>query len=714
MAPTAIAFGSEITVSTSADNTAADDDITLREAVLLANGGTGPQGLGRPLRRDPNPDDGVPAGEERWVFTPAGASAPGFDRQDQIHIAVEGEIVLSSTPLVQIADGDGISFGRIRAQNGPVLEVRGTRNRLVGSIVGPTGDNNAALPVRGDENDFIVSVEDAGGPAVLIEGGEDNVVRVGTLARNGEGVRLTAGASRNRIDDLEVVSSIGDGIVITGGAHSNTVADCLVGTRFNAETGQYEPAGNGGHGILLTSGARFNTVSGTVVGGSGGTGILLTGEGTELNLLTRVFVGAVLNPQGYTSVGANAENGLVFSAGASHNLVEGRVSAFVANTGHGILITGTGTNGNVVRDQITVRANTADGVRIEGPDSRGNVVAADRIGGIDVFELPGPGPGPGMTFEFPLANLGNGVLIDNAPGNTVGSYFGAGNTIASNQLDGVHITGAAATGNRVAGNLIGTETGTSPAPNGLNGVAVTGGARGTTIGGVRPVFNPLVPSLPLAPDLGNLGGANLISGNSASGVRVSGAGVEGTNILGNLIGFSFGETPLGNGDGVTVSDGAQDTCIGDCLSLAERDPGFANIVADHAGAGVLVCGETTAGASIRRSSVARNTEDILLVGGANGGVQPPAITSVDFATGRLRGVAPGAGIVDVFTDVPGDEGAFHLAAFVPGGAFVLDPFGGATENALIFDSARPLRTGVLRMTFTESATENTSEFAAAR
>jgi hypothetical protein len=61
--------------------------------------------------------------------------------------------------------------------------------------------------------------------------------------------------------------------------------------------------------------------------------------------------------------------------------------------------------------------------------------------------------------------------------------------------------------------------------------------------------------------------------------------------------------------------------------------------------------------------------------------------------------------------VPGDEGVFHLRAFVCEGLFTiasLDPE--RSENAPILESERPLRAGELHVSFTESVTGNTSIF----
>jgi hypothetical protein len=121
---------------------------------------------------------------------------------------------------------------------------------------------------------------------------------------------------------------------------------------------------------------------------------------------------------------------------------------------------------------------------------------------------------------------------------------------------------------------------------------LSGGARDNVIGGVRPLRrSEEAPFLPLAPELSELAAGNLISANVESGIRIVGEGSDGNLVLGNLIGVSLGEEPLGNG--------------GDGVTIAEGDPGLAHVIRDHAAAGVVVSGAATSGH--RRGSKPGNT-----------------------------------------------------------------------------------------------------------
>jgi hypothetical protein len=136
-------------------------------------------------------------------------------------------------------------------------------------------------------------------------------------------------------------------------------------------------------------------------------------------------------------------------------------------------------------------------------------------------------------------NTGDGVFIDNTPNNTIGgTAAGDGNVISANTGNGVVIGGAGATGNTIAGNLIGIDaTGTVALGNALDGVHLDT-ASGNTIGETTT------------------GAGNIIAFNGRDGVSVN-AGA-GDSILGNEI-HDNGTTAQHLGidlspDGVTPND----------------------------------------------------------------------------------------------------------------------------------------------------------------
>ncbi len=155
--------------------------------------------------------------------------------------------------------------------------------------------------------------------------------------------------------------------------------------------------------------------------------------------------------------------------------------------------------------------------------------------------------GTDITGSNRLGNNGGGVVLDDAPQNTIGgSASGAGNLISGNGNDGVQVSssdnGPGSLSTVIQGNFIGVDaTGIVALGNSNNGVEVDYGS-GTLIGG------------PKAAD------ANVISGNQA-GVYLQNSAM-GVAIQGNYIGTDpRGFKAIGNQfDGVVL--GGADNTVG--------------------------------------------------------------------------------------------------------------------------------------------------------
>ncbi len=210
--------------------------------------------------------------------------------------------------------------------------------------------------------------------------------------------------------------------------------------------------------------------------------------------------------------GANGSNGM-------GNLVEG--NSIVDNGGDGVLVLSAN---NVVGGATSgqgnqISGNTGDGVDILGTEAAGNVVAGNTIGG---------------ALNSSLApNGGQGVMIENSPGNLVGGpTSGSSNVIAGNTGNGVNISnfdsavyplpavpiavatavtlqddvnaaGDNATGNLIEANTIGYDDQAAtefPVPN-LDGVFIA--SSGNTVGGTTSAD------------------ANTIIGDDRNGVTIS-------------------------------------------------------------------------------------------------------------------------------------------------------------------------------------------------
>jgi hypothetical protein len=193
-----------------------------------------------------------------------------------------------------------------------------------------------------------------------------------------------------------------------------------------------------------------------------------------------------------------------------------------------------GASGSLVRDNLVSGLAVGIEVRGDGNTLQGNRVGTDADG----------------TAAIPN---GTGVNVEGADENTIGGTLpGEGNVISGNAYEGLQLERGddvgyeeigPAVGNRVLGNLIGTDrSGAVPLGNGstfgLQGIVINASDT-NTIGGHEP------------------GAGNVIAANTGDGLDISGTG---NVVLGNAIGTNMdGALGLGNGrNGVHITAGEND------------------------------------------------------------------------------------------------------------------------------------------------------------
>jgi hypothetical protein len=291
--------------------------------------------------------------------------------------------------------------------------------------------------------------------------------------------------------------------------------------------------------------------------------------------------------------------------------------------GVGIRITSAG---NAVKQLIIIMfggtsGTTGIGIRINNATATGNIIAGNYIGnrpgdpaaypnvraGIQIDagatgNFIGIGTNPGdrnvISGNGNLTSRGDGILVQNAPNNTIqGNYIGLGlnasfatialpntgngidvvesggtiiggaqstlrNTISGNGMDGILLTGAGATGTAITGNYIGlNETGTSDLGNTGNGVQIADQAHANTVSGTAAA-------------------SSVISGNGGYGVLITDDGTTANQITNNSIGVNAGGTVARPNDsgGVRIRDNAQSNNIGGASA--------GNVIAGNGGYGV--------------------------------------------------------------------------------------------------------------------------------
>src|SRR5262249_43168936 len=153
-------------------------------------------------------------------------------------------------------------------------------------------------------------------------------------------------------------------------------------------------------------------------------------------------------------------SGYLANASATANLVEGnRIGTDQAGTtvvpnheGVTIFSGADNTVGGTAPGAGNLISGNDIAVIIEEADSTGNLVAGNRLG-------------TDVTGTIALANV-DGVQINQASNNTIGGTAPGSANLISGNSGGVILFGVNATGNLVAGNLIGTDvTGTIAVPN---------------------------------------------------------------------------------------------------------------------------------------------------------------------------------------------------------------------------------------------------------
>ncbi|TMC00262.1 MAG: hypothetical protein E6J42_01355 [Chloroflexi bacterium] len=357
-------------------------------------------------------------------------------------------------------------------------------------------------------------------------------------------------------------------------ATANLVVGNYIGTTATGSTPDASPfqntLGNTADGVRIDN-APNNTIGGTsvaernVIAGNKGNGVQISGSAATTNVVKGNFIG--LDATGAIDRG-NGGNGVLLKD-APNNLIGGTAS------GSRNLISGNGSQG------VYIQNSGATGNRVEG-NYIGTTISGDSVAGND----------------------SDGVMLDRAPGNTIGGTTAeARNVIAANGGRGVRFQGTEATGNLIEGNYIGTTAngvGGTGIGNNYDGLFIAGGG-GNTIGGSV------------------VGSRNVIAGNGRNGIQVLS---DGNVIQGNYIGIDAsgatarpnGNTTLSVGDGILVSD-AKNNVIGGTAS------GSSNVISSNIVAGIEISGGASSGTVIQGNLIGTDATGMLARGNGQDGIK---------------------------------------------------------------------------------------------
>jgi CSLREA domain-containing protein len=456
-----------------------------------------------------------------------------------------------------------------------------------------------------------------------------------------------------------VIWGNGNGVRIRDSATiGNTVAGNLIGTDFD---GIYDQ-GNTTYGIVVI-GSPSNTIGGTtagernVISGNDVNGVHVQGSTATSNIVRGSYIGT--NAAGDAAIGNSARGVEIESA---NNTIGGTTVGarnVISGNGRGLAVEGSGlpaATGNVIQgnyfgvgaDGATSVPNTLQGVYLANLDGgatvggtvagAGNVIANNGDQGIVALGPNNIIQGNTITGNG-LVGPDDGIYLESA-GNTIGgSVTNARNVISGNGRHGILITTAAATGNMVQGNHIGTNaSGGSAAPNGTDGVFIGNGATGNTIGGTAP------------------GERNVISGNGDDGVDINGAATTAT-VIGNYIGTdAAGSGDLGNTDnGVEIENSSDNNTIGGATA------GHRNVVSGNGNSGIKIEHFASSGNTVAGNLVGLNAAGTTAIANAGSGVFVGGPSNTIGGSATTAGAPPG----NVISGNNGD-GIYFSPAAIPG------------------------------------------------
>lgn len=354
-------------------------------------------------------------------------------------------------------------------------------------------------------------------------------------ARPGVEQALCAVSSDNTIRGF-AIGGFKYGIVLYG---SGAARNAIVGNRIGLSAGD-KPAPND-TGVIVVEGACDNRIEHNVVSGNAQLGVYLGGRDTARNRLVGNRIGCDPTgtrrlPNGVGVMLTHARNNVIGGAGVEDgNLISG-------NDDVGLLLVGKQTEGNTVL---------------------GNFIGVDRSG------------------TQPVHNNIGIVIKSLANRNTIGGPgHGERNVVSGNIEIGIYME--AVDGNRVVGNLIGTDvTGKRTVQEGEivqgNGVEFNTVAKGNVVGGTAP------------------GERNIISGHKVYGVVYYGH-CERNATIGNYIGTDIsGEIALPNATGICV----------DCASHHNAISG--NVISGNVSYGIFFVTRGTEYNTLRGNRIGTNT-----------------------------------------------------------------------------------------------------------
>ena len=426
----------------------------------------------------------------------------------------------SGSPLIVI-DGINITtsniYGlRIDAGNSTVKGLV-INNFLRGSAIGLAvagGNTIQGNYIGTDATGMIRLANDAG--ITIFSSSSNNLIGGTTPAQR----NVIAGS---RFDNIEVINGV-----------ANKVKGNFIGTNAQGTasigTGGYGVDNEGGEDAVI---GGTEPGAGNLISGNGQSGIYLGGRNATVqgNFIGTDLTGTQTVPNTSSGIFVSGGGGAVIggTTPAARNIISGNSGGITYSA---ITFTSVGRiQGNYIGTDVTGMVAIPNGTGISVNEQAmiggtepgaGNLISGNISYGIFINNrnsvVQGNFIGTNATGLSSLANNTQlGIIISDSNNSIGGSQIGAGNVISGNttgiQIGG--LTSSAPSGNKIQGNLIGTDkSGNYPIPNTNSGIVISAGLN-NSIGGT------------------NAGEGNIIAFNNRKGIFVSGSSFS--SLTGNEI-----------------------------------------------------------------------------------------------------------------------------------------------------------------------------------
>jgi parallel beta-helix repeat protein len=544
-----------------------------------------------------------------------------------------GTGVASAGSNTTIGGTDVFERNFIAGNAGAGVSLTGSSNLVQDNFIGIDATGNTILANSGD------GVDINGGSLNTIAG---TTLNAGNLisGNNGNGVAIFGGATNNRVADNIIgtdatgtiaLGNTGDGVAISGAG--------TMGNYVGGGTTQNLISGNKGSGVDIFATATANLIAGNLIGINilGNAALGNVHSGVQILDASGNTVGSATIPA-RNVISGNDQNGVLIESDGASPAANNVIEANNIGTNPGGATAIPNAQSGIV---IQTASNNTIGATVSGG---GNIISGNAQGGVQIVATAARAAtgnivqnnsiGTDATGKIALGNgvNGNGIVIQDAAGNTVGgTAAGTGNLISGSSRFGILITSTGAavpSNNLIAGNLIGTDVTGTVALGNIMGVVIEAGT-GNTVGGTTAAAR------------------NVISGNQEQAVNIRALAPNpptNTVVEGNYIGTDKnGTSAVPNGHGLfAVSISSANNTVGGTASGAQ------NVISGNAGPGIAILSDGTHAATgnvIAGNFIGVDATGAKALGNTTNGVELDDVSSntVGGTTPAARNVISGNG-----------------------------------------------------------------------